>query len=393
MDTTPSKSWTRERVAVAAYFAVLGFVCSAWASSIDDMKAMLEISNTQLGWLLFFGPVGNLISFTFAGIVVTRFGSRACLRTAAALHALAAGAIALDFFFHSPFWLWCASFCMLAGCGNIFNISVNTQAGIVEKSLGRHIMSTFHALFSIAMLAGSLVAIAASSLAIPAAWRFLLTVSVAWLTQLIFARALPKSDAMAKNNGEKRRYIPDKALLALGLAAMVVMACEGSINNWVCVYYRDSLGAGGGRIKWGFCAVMAMMTVGRLVTDRLVNRFSARAVFHCYSVLVTTGLGIALSSPYLGLTGLSLLAVATLGYAIVGYGISGLVPILYSKGNRTKCMPAGAAITFLGSMGFLGNFLGPYIIGKVADLTSLSIALGIFAVLILLCLFINPDAE
>ena len=54
-------------------------------------------------------------------------------------------------------------------------------------------------------------------------------------------------------------------------------------------------------------------------------------------------------------------------------------------------MPAASAITFLGSMGFLGYFMGPPLIGHLAELTSLSVALGLFAVLILACLLIDPE--
>ena len=44
-------------------------------------------------------------------------------------------------------------------------------------------------------------------------------------------------------------------------------------------------------------------------------------------------------------------------------------------------------------MGFCGYFLCSPLIGRLADLTSLSVALGVFAALILLCLLVNPDAE
>ena len=167
------------------------------------------------------------------------------------------------------------------------------------------------------------------------------------------------------------------------------MGCEGSINDWVGVFYHNSLAAPPSRVKWGFCAVCAMMTVGRLVTDGLINRFGAAKVLRVYCVFVAAGLGVALTSPYTGLEGLRLHLLATAGYAVAGYGISALVPILYSKANKTKSMPAASALTFVGSMGFLGYFMGPPMIGHVADATSLSLALGIFAVLILSCLFLR----
>ena len=53
-------AWSRERIAVAAYFAVLGVICATWASSIDDMKLLLGLNEAEQGWLLFSGPIGNL---------------------------------------------------------------------------------------------------------------------------------------------------------------------------------------------------------------------------------------------------------------------------------------------------------------------------------------------
>ena len=38
-------AWSRERIAVAAYFAVLGVICATWASSIDDMKLLLGLND------------------------------------------------------------------------------------------------------------------------------------------------------------------------------------------------------------------------------------------------------------------------------------------------------------------------------------------------------------
>ena len=73
------EKWSRERVAVAAYFAVLGLVCATWASSIDDMKLLLGLNDAQQGWLLFSGPLRNLVSYTFASALVTRLGSRRSL--------------------------------------------------------------------------------------------------------------------------------------------------------------------------------------------------------------------------------------------------------------------------------------------------------------------------
>ena len=381
--------WSRERVAVAAYFAVLGLVCATWASSIDDMKLLLGLNEAEQGWLLFSGPIGNLVSFTFASALVTRIGSRRSLLLATCVYFASALGIAACFICRAHVTLWCVAIASLGGTGNLFNISVNTQGGIVERKAGRTIMNSFHAMFSVMCLVAGLLALVASNVGLPPGWRLMGVLAVAVVTHLVFLPSLPKDNDVAKKaKGEGMRR-PDMALFLLGLAALVIMGCEGSINDWVGVFYRDALAAPDGRVKWGFCAVAAMMTLGRFVTDSFVNRFGGVRVFRVHSALVASGLAVALLSPFLGLSGLPLHLLATAGYAVAGYGISALVPILYSKANRTKSMPAGSAITFVGSMGFLGYFVWPPMIGQVADATSLSLALGIFAVLILVCLFLH----
>ena len=386
-------SWSRERVSVAAYFAVLGLVCATWGSSIDDMKLLLGLNDAQQGWLLLSGPVGNLVSFTFASALVTRLGSRRSLVLATSAYLCAALGVAACFFFRAPVPFWCVAIATLGGTGNIFNISVNTQGGLVEKKSGRTIMNSFHAMFSMLCLTGGLLALFATAFGVPVEYRFFAVLVVAVVAHLVFFSQLPKENDVAKKEKGEGFRRPDMPLFLIGVAALVIMGCEGSISDWVGVFYRDSLNAVDGRVKWGFCAVSATMTLGRLVTDRFVNRFGPVRVLRVHSALVAVGLGIALSSPFTGLSGLPLHLLATAGYAIAGYGISALVPILYSKANRTKSMPAGSAITFVGSMGFLGYFVWPPMIGHIAQATCLSLALGVFAVLILVCLFLRFDND
>ena len=386
-------TWSRERVSVAAYFAVLGLICATWGSSIDDMKLLLGLDEAQQGWLLFSGPVGNLVSFTFASALVTRIGSRKSLLISTSLYIAAALGVAMCFLTRAPIPYWCAGIAALGMTGNIFNISVNTQGGIVERNSGRTIMNSFHAMFSIMCLAAGLIALFAASFGIPPGWRFVGVLAVAVIAHIAFFPGLPRENDVAKKvKGEGMRR-PDMSLVSIGLAALVIMGCEGSINDWVGVFYHDALLAPPSRVKWGFCAVCGMMTIGRFVTDGLINRFGSAVVMRVYCVLVSVGLGIALGSPWFGIDGLRLHVVATAGYAIAGYGISALVPILYSKTNKTKSMPAGSALTFVGSMGFFGYFMGPPMIGYIAHQTNLSVALGIFAVLILTCLFFKIEEK
>lgn len=383
----------RERFSISAYFAVLGFICAAWVSSIPDLKAMLGLDDAQLGRLLLSGPVGTAISYAFVGFLVTRLGSRLTTIIGACGYLSAAATLAVGFAVRAPWHFWSLTLAVLGASGNLLNTSANTQGGIAEMRAGRSIMSGFHAIWSVSNLSGMLFALVASYFSLPVYLRLGSLVAAAVVCLLLGLGGLIPSDV---REGEKEKAgwrWPDRTLLGLGLMAMVFMGCEGSIYDWAGVFYKDVLAAPPQRVLWGSCAVMGAMTVGRFLTDRFVNRYTATRVVHAYSLFVFFGLAVALSSPYTTLAGLPLHIVATVGYGVAGFGISGLVPIVYALTARTKAMAPGAAVTVVSSLGFLGFFFAPPLIGSVSKAFGLSAALGIFAFLILLGLFMRPDRD
>ena len=379
-------------MSVFVYFAVLGLVCTAWASSIDDLKVLLGLSAAEQGWLLLCGPLGNLVSFSFASTLLARIGARRALIGAGFAYLVSASAIGWSFHCRAPVVCWCVAIACMSGTGNIYNIAVNTVAGTVERRAGRTIMNSFHAVFSTLCFFGGIFALSANAAGMSVTFRFAVTLALAFAAHLFFMRRLPADDAAAAA-GDRRWHRPDRSLLALGLAGLVVMGCEGAVGDWVGVFYREALGVDERYVKLGFCAVTGLMATGRFFADRFINRFGAGPVFKTDCVLVSAGLAIAMTSPYCPLGGLGTLATATAGFAVTGLGISGLVPILYSKANRTKAMPAASAVTFVGSMGFLGYFMGPPLIGQIAQSVNYSVAIGVFAVLILFCLPIDMDGR
>lgn len=387
--------WSRQRLAVCAYFAILGFACAAWTSSIDDLKTLLDLSDERLGLLLMAGPVGNLISFFFASSLVNRLGSRRAVLVILPFYFAAFYVLSLCFAFEAPFACWCCGLALFGGSGNILNISINTQAGIVERLSGRNIMSSFHASFSLFVLVGGLLAFLCSLVHVPVFYRMFAVLVASIIVHLMALRSLPREPDGARTAKEKGGFrLPDRGLLLLGLAAIVIMGCEGAINEWVNVFYRKSLTPEFEHFrKIGFCAFAVAMFIGRAVGNSLLNRFSTTNVFRFYIASTGLGLGLSLLSPFMGLSAGCFLGVATFGFALAGFGISGLVPILYSKANRTKAMSPASALTFVGSMGFLGYFFGPPLIGFLSQRTNLSVALAPFAILIVACLFLRLGEE
>ena len=64
---------------------------------------------------------------------------------------------------------------------------------------------------------------------------------------------------------------------------------------------------------------------------------------------------------------------------IVGFGVSAIVPMAYNLAGHSKTIPTQQALTIVTSIGFLGFFLGPPVIGFIAQYSSLQTAFAIIS--------------
>jgi hypothetical protein len=83
--------------------------------------------------------------------------------------------------------------------------------------------------------------------------------------------------------------------------------------------------------------------------------------------------------------GLALIAAAPvpgiLGFACLGAGMSGVVPIVFRAAGHVPGMAAGVGLAAVSSTGYLGFLIGPPTIGGLAELTGLPTALGVLVAL------------
>jgi len=140
------------RISVSAFFFISGLTFATWASRIPDIKTQLQLSNARLGAVLFALPAGLMTSLLFAGWLVSRYGSRKVMITAAVFYPAALVLLGLSA------TVWQLVFVLfLFGLGsNLVNIAMNTQAVDVESMYGRSVMASFHGLWSIAGFSGAI---------------------------------------------------------------------------------------------------------------------------------------------------------------------------------------------------------------------------------------------
>ncbi len=360
----------RKRVAVAAYYFVPGVVFASWASCIPDVKHLLHLSNGQLGTVLFAIPIGQLLMMTFSGILVSKFGSKKMLVLSEVLYALALFCIGYSTtVFHLILGL--VAFGMMA---NLMNIATNTQACLLEKLYGRNIMSSFHGLWSLGGFAGGIIGAVFANMLLSTQAHFGCILVMSYLIIALGFRYLVNDD-MAKAEEEDVPKFSfktiDPTLFLLGLMGFGGMFCEGTVYDWSSVYFSSVVKPDEAFIRAGYVAGMGAMTLGRFLADGFVTKYGPSKVLKVCGMLIVSGLWLAAALPYL--------VTATLGFLLVGFGISSSVPICYSIAGKLGTMKASIAITIVSSISFFGFLVGPPIIGWLSEATNLRIAISIAA--------------
>jgi fucose permease len=115
-----------------------------------------------------------------------------------------------------------------------------------------------------------------------------------------------------------------------------------------------------------------MLTV-RLSGNRLLNRFRPSHLLPALAALgaVAFASGLAVGRP----------VVAIAGFAALGIGLASVVPAVFSAAGRIPGLHPGTAIATVSACGWAGFVCGPPLIGHIASLGSLPLALGLLPLL------------
>ncbi len=365
--TTAALSRNAHRMAVSAFFFVAGISFASWASRIPDIKASLHLSDAALGGVLFALPVGSMASLPLSGWLVAKFGSRKIVTIAACCYPLMLTLIGLS----SEVWQLVGVLFCFGLLGNMCNISINTQAVGVEALYSRSIMATFHGIWSMAGFTGAALGtfLVSKNLSPFIHFGFICAgcLVLVWIMQRY---ALPKD---ANHPNQPIFVKPDASLMKLGFIAFSCMVCEGTMFDWSGVYFQKVVEVPKELTTLGYTAFMATMAGGRFLGDRIVTKFGKQQVLQASGVIITSGLLVAVIFPTI--------VTATIGFLLVGLGVSSVIPLVYSTAGKSKTMSPGVALAAVSSIGFLGFLMGPPLIGFIAQASSLRWSFTLIALL------------
>lgn len=248
----------KRRIALSGLFFLAGLSFASWASRIPDFQQLFDLSEGQLGTLLLGMPLGSLIALPLAGWAVDKYGSRKVIVTGSLLYAVSL----LSLGFTSSAVQLGVAVVIFGMMGNIMNISLNTQALLVEDGYNRSILASFHGLWSLAGFAGAGI----GALMIKLDWaplqHYWVVAGIMLLILVSSFNLLFKEEKRAGSGGLTLKK-PDALLLRIGLVGFFGMMCEGCMFDWSGVYLKKVVVASPDLVPLGYVTFMAAMASGR----------------------------------------------------------------------------------------------------------------------------------
>lgn len=364
----------RARVAVAALFLTNGALFANVVPRLPEIKAATDLGDAAYGVTIAMMPLGALLSGLVAGRIIRAWGSGPTAVFGTLLLAVAVLAIGLS----PAAWALAAALFLVGALDAVVDVAQNAHGLRVQQQYGRSLLNLFHALWSLGGVAGGTMAAIAIALRVPPAVQLAVSGALFSLVAVVALRyCLPGRDeppvldaAPDREPGARGiRRVAHPVLLLLGLAAIAVAGAlvEDVGSTWATLYLGEGLGAPGAIAAAGYVAVVGAQFVGRLIGDRLVDRFGQRIVARLGGALILCGMGAALAFPSVPGT--------IAGFAAAGLGIATLTPSALDAAHRIPGLPAGtglAVVVWLMRVGFLAS---PIVIGFISTVSELRVSL------------------
>jgi MFS family permease len=373
--TDQALRWSR--AAIFGYFFILGVATATWAARLPAIKESLHLSDGRLGLALFAVPAGSVLTLALSGRIADRFGAVRVMRIAGVLTPAALILIGLA----GDLAALMVTLAVYGAVAGLLDVAMNACGARLELGYGRPIMSSLHAGYSIAGLAGAGIGGISAWLGVSPLPTFIAAAAALIALGLLAGPrvVLPEAEAAPESpdDAPPRTLRQISALIwVLGLLALCGQVGEGSAGDWSAVYLHADLGATPGVAAVALGAFSVTMAAGRVAGDRLAAWFGPVRLVRASGLVAGLGLAAGL------LIGTQVAAIA--GFALLGLGLAGIFPQIVTVAARLDPARAGRNIGRIAAVAYSGLLSGPVAIGAIASGVGLRDALGVPAALALL---------
>ncbi|MDP8972756.1 MAG: MFS transporter [Actinomycetota bacterium] len=365
------RAGTRVLPVLFGAFGFFGLFWGSFAVLLADLSDALVLSPGPLGLALFVGAAASILAMALLGWTTDRLGRRPFLVLSGGAFGAGVAALAAAGNYASLL----VALAILYAASGLYDVGINTAAVDLERAAGRRIMAGLHATFSADGVAGALSAGALLSAGV--GFRYVYLAVLAPLAVVILAAAITRFPTYTELSGDGEKtgrfgLYRSSPLLLVAFIATLGLLSEGEMEHWSGIYLRQNLELPALLGASGVAVFHTAMAAGRLGAAWTVAHFGNRRTLLGAGLLAAVGMSLALATLE------PLLVVA--GFLVVGIALSAVVPMAISVAGDLAPGRAGGAISVVTILGYGGFLLGPVLVGGLAELLGLRVALGTIAV-------------
>lgn len=355
------------RARCICFFASGGIGIGGWAASLPLVSVKTGLDKGELGLILLCFALGAIILMVNVGRILDKMHDPTRLSF---YGSMVFGATIASIPWSNNTWALGGLVC-LAGAGfGTLDVSMNTEASETEKAMGKHMMSSFHGVFSIgnivgAFLVGGLVQLGfglAECLGAVGAMVMIMAI-----TARILSARVPtvKRAQTVSETGKIQAFTRSQRVLVLFLGAVgfLAMLAEGGLMDWTSVYMVTILNTTESTGAYAFAIFAAAMACGRFLGDAATKKFG-------HVNMLKLGGGICVLSILSMLLFENVTATLT-ALAFCGLGVSNMIPAVFASAGAAGGASSGRAMAIATTLSYSGLLLGPALLGFIAQSTSL----------------------
>ncbi len=368
----PSAADRRGRFGASLMFFTNGVMFSALLPRYPEIKEHFGLSDTQFGLTVVAFAAGAICAAAAAAPLIRRWSAAQVTWVGSAVLATTmavAGA--------SPAaWVFAAALFLAGVTDAIVDAAQNVAAIAVERSYGRSIINSMHAVWSLGAATGGMIGAASAALDVGIGLQMVVN-GVVWSVAALVASRLVSSGAGARAVAEPEHASPAatgsrrvwRLLAPLVLLAICGTLIEDIANNWSVLFMRDETSAPVAVAGLALTVMIGAQFVGRLFGDRMTDRWGRESVARVGGLLIALGMTITAVGPTT--------ATALFGFALAGFGSATLVPAAFAAADRLPGLSSGTGVALLGWLMRLGFLVTSPSVGALSDATDLRVALTI----------------
>ncbi|WP_425052312.1 MFS transporter [Psychromarinibacter sp. S121] len=355
--------------APAAGLMSVGILWGSFAAMVPDIKARVDASDGELGGALLMSALGGLIAMWSAPKVTGTLG-----RYAMPLFGICVCFVVLLPMFPQTVVALGACLFAMGLTVALLDISSNLHISGLEARHKMHLMNVNHAMYSFAFAGAAWVSGIARRAGLEAAQILPAMAFVCVL--LVLLMRVPRTAAPVEEEApDTAARLPWGAIALTGVILFAGFIGENATEAWSALHIERTLGGEHGQGSFGPATLGLVMGIGRLSGQLLSARLGdARLIFWSAVLGVIGALTIAAAPS---------VPVVLIGVAITGMGMAVVVPSVTSLlGARVTERMRSYAMSRAWMLGIVGFFVGPSMIGGIAELFGLRFAFVAVSIII-----------